>query len=459
MKQDITSQSVLFEEVVDKPVHVEFDQAHCSTDGGSLLLKAADARLGLTASLAACLDDCRAVERVRHSHQDLLRQRVFGIACGYEDCNDAARVGGDPLHKLAVGKSPVSEQALASQPTLCRFENAIRGRSLLRMAKRLGERVIERHRRRLGDSCRLITIDMDPTDDPTYGTQQLSLFNGHYDSWCYLPLACYLSFDSEADSYLFSYVLQPANVTAAQGGLAVLKRLIPHLRKSFPGACLRVRLDGAFANPDLFEYLDNNGLGYVVAMAANDKLRAHAETALALARGASTASGVSERVFDQCEYAAESWCDAYRRVVIKAEVVCTEGREPRDNPRFVVTNLTASPKHIYERVYCARGNIENRIKELLIGLHIDRTSCHRFMANQFRVQLTAAAYVLFQELRLGAAGTSLANAQVWTLRERLLKMAVWVSESTRRIVLHLPSNAPWQREWLLVAGALGASPR
>jgi hypothetical protein len=162
-------------------------------------------------------------------------------------------------------------------------------------------------------------------------------------------------------------------------------------------------------------------------------------------------------LYGECEYSARTW-DTVRRVVIKAEVVCHPGRKPKDNARFVVTNLTASPKHIYEKVYCARGDVENRIKELLYGMNIDRTSCHRFFTNQFRALLSAAAYVLMQELRLSAKGTIMAQAQVTTLREKLLKMAVWVTSSTRRIVLRLPENAPWKWEWQQVALHLGALP-
>ena len=457
MNQNTTSQCVLFEELSDKPIHAVFDQPDSSVDGGAVLLKAADKRLNLTASLAGCLRDSRDPSQVSHSYLQQLRQRVYGLACGYPDGNDAARLANDPIHKLSIGRDPKDDHSLASQPTLCRFENAIDSRSILRMANQLAERVIERHQERLCGGCRLITIDMDPTDDATHGQQQLTFFNGHYDKWCYLPLACFISFNREPDHYLFAYLLRPGNSSTTYGATAILKRIIPRLRQAFPKATIRIRLDGGFATPEIFEFFDDYSLQYVVSFPSNVRLLEESCVLMELVRELSAQTQQTEHLYGECEYSARSW-DTFRRVVIKAEVVCQRGREPKDNARFVVTNLSTSPQHIYEKVYCARGDVENRIKELLYGMNIDRTSCHRFFANQFRVLLCAAAYVLMQELRLSAQGSRMAHAQVTTLRERLLKMAVWVSSSTRRVVLRLPENAPWKWEWQQVARQLGASP-
>jgi hypothetical protein len=457
MKENTTTQRVLFNDVFNKPVLAEFDQPDSSSDGGLILLKAADTKLALTRALAGCLRDRREPGMVIHSYEEQLRQRVFGLACGYDDCNDAARLVNDPMHKLAMGRDPQSDHSLASQPTLCRFENAIDSRSLLRMANQLADAVVQRHQQRLGETCRLITIDMDPTDDATHGSQQLTLFNGHYDKWCYLPLACFLSFNQEPDHYLFAYLLRPGDACATYGAIPILKRIIPRLRRAFPTARIRVRLDGGFASPDILEFLDDYSLGYAVAIPSNSCLLDHSEPLMEQARVMSEKAQQTEHLYGDCEYSAGSW-DAVRRVVIKAEVVRQDGREPKDNPRFVVTNLKTSPKHIYEKVYCARGDVENRIKELLYGISIDRTSCHRFFANQFRGLLSAAAYVLMQELRLAAKGTVLEKAQVTTLREKLLKMAVWLATSIRRIVLRLPNSAPWRWEWQHVAQNLGAAP-
>ena len=291
-----------------------------------------------------------------------------------------------------------------------------------------------------------------------HGAQQLTFFNGHYDSWCYLPLLAFLTFDREREQYLCAAVLRPGNVPATCGTVGVLCRLLPLLRQAFPQARFLVRLDGGFATPEIFDFLDAEPrLDYVVAMAKNAVLRRHAEPALIVAQAQSAASGQTAHVYTDTQYQAGTWGHA-RRVVIKAEVVRHGDREPRDNPRFVVTNLRQTPRFIYEKVYCARGDIENRIKELLDGLQIDRTSCCRFWANQLRVLLTAAAYVLMQELRLRAARTACARAQVTWLRDRLLKLGAHVVGSVRRVVLHLPTATPDLHAWRHIALALGARP-
>ena len=455
MREGTTQQRVLFPELFNKPLVVQFDQPHGSSDGGAVLLKACDERLQLTERMAACFRDGRQPAKVAHPLHDLVRQRVFGIACGYADCNDAARLGSDPIHKALVDRDPLAGAALASQPTLSRFENAAGPKVLYRMGEALADAVIKRQRRPQRKAKR-ITVELDPTDDPTHGAQQLALFNGHYDTWCYLPVAGFIRFDEQPEQYLFAYVLRGGRAPAQLGAIGILKRVFARLRAAFPKARLRVRLDGGFAGPQMFEFLEAERVEYVIAMGGNSVLNALAEPAMQRARALSAASGQTEHGYAQCQYAAKSW-DVKRRVIIKAEVVRLEGRTARDNPRYVVTNLSAGPKHLYENVYCQRAEIENRIKELHHGLEIDRTSCTRFWANQLRVLLAAAAYVLMQELRGAAAGTACARAQVSTLRERLLKLGAWVERSVRRIVLHLPQPAPWHSEWCRVARNLGAA--
>ena len=269
----------------------------------------------------------------------------------------------------------------------------------------------------------------------------------HYDNWCYLPLLAFVTFDRESEQYLCAALLRHGKAVASEGTVGLLSRLLPLLRKAFPRARFLVRLDGGFASPAVFDFLEAQPrLDYVVAMAKNAVLERHAEPAMLVARARSWCSEQTEHVYtDTDEYRAGTWKHA-RRVVIKAEVVRLGDREPRDNPRFVVTNLRQTPRFIYEKVYCARGDVENRIKELK-ALQIDRTSCQDFSANQLRVLLTAAAYVLMQELRLCAAGTACARAQVPWLRDRLLKLGVQVVRSVRRIVLHLPRATPDLAAW------------
>jgi len=457
MDEDNTRQSVLFSDLFGKPLVAKFDQRHGSSDGGAILLKACDRRLALTERLIESIDDSRQGGKVRHAIGDLVRQRLYAIACGYPDGNDASRLAADPIHKLLCDRDPLTGADLASQPTLSRFENALARADLYRMGVALGETVIERHRRRLGRKVKRITIDLDPTDDPTHGAQQLTFFNGHYDTWCYLPVAGFLTFNEEAEQYLFAYVLRPGNAPAVQGAIGILGRLLPRLKAAFPRARLRVRLDGGFAAPEIFAFLEREGLEYVIAMAKNKVLERRAARLMGSARRRSRESGETAHLYGECRYAAGTWPEP-RRVIIKAEVVRHPGREPKDNPRFVVTNLKGSPRALYERIYCARGDVENRIKELHHGLEIDRTSCTRYLANQLRALLTAAAYVLMQELRLRAARTACRNAQVSSLRERLLKLGVWIERSVRRLVLHLPSAFAYRREWQRIATALGAAP-
>ena len=456
MRDQTIPQTVLFPDLFNKPLVATFDQPHASSDGGAILLKAAEARYGLIDGFARCLVEDRQPGKVRHALEDLLAQRIFGLACGHPDANDADRLADDPIHKLLLGRDPIGGDPLASQPTISRFENQVGVQELYAMGCELAATVIERHRQRLHGRARQITIDLDPTDDPTHGAQQLTFFNGHYDSWCYLPLLTFLTFNDEREQYLCAAVLRPGNAPATRGALGLLRRLLPLLRLAFPKARFLVRLDGGFATPDIFEFLDAEPrLDYVVAMAENAVLTRCAASAMVDARAQSEASGQTAHVYTETRYAARTW-EQERRVVIKAEVVRLAGRDPRDNARFVVTNLRQTPRFVYEDVYCARGDIENRIKELHDGLQIGRTSCCRFWANQLRVLLTAAAYVLMQELRLRAARTACAHAQVTTLRERLLKLGVHVVSSVRRIVLHLPMSTPDLDAWRHIAVALGA---
>ena len=315
---------------------------------------------GLVKAFAGCLTDKRAPEKIRHTLADVIGQRIFGIACGHPDGNDADHLADDPIHKLLLGRDPVTGARLASQPTISRFENDVRRSALYRMGRELAACVIERHRRRLHGRARRITIDLDPTDDRTHGAQQLTFFNGHYGAWCYLPQLAFLTFDREVEQYLCAAVLRPGKAVASDGAIGLLRRLLPLLRAAFPRVRFLVRLDGGFATPELFDFLDAEPrLDYVVAMAKNAVLVRRAEPAMEVARAQSEVSGKTAHVYTDTRYAARTW-DGARRVVIKAEVVRLGDRAPRDNPRFVVTNMRQTPRFIYEKVYCARGDIENR---------------------------------------------------------------------------------------------------
>src|ERR1700675_1479896 len=256
MSEDSTTQCLLFPGIFRKPVVAQFDQREGSSDGGALLLKAADRHYGLVAGLSSCLRDDRQAGKVDHSLRELVGQRVFSIACGYPDANDSARLSGDPIHKLLLDRDPIEGRDLASQPTLSRVENRVGVKELYRLGEFLADSVIRRHAKRLQRRADRVTIDLDPTDDPTPRAQQLSFFNGHYDSWCYLPVMGFVTFNDEAEQYLCAAVLRPGNVTAAAGAVGMLRRLMALIRSSFSEVRIRVRLDGGFANPQLLAFLD-----------------------------------------------------------------------------------------------------------------------------------------------------------------------------------------------------------
>lgn len=433
--------------LVGKQVIGEFEGGDISSDGGLMLVAAADRRLGLTRRLAACLEDAREAAKVRHSMAELLAQRVYQIAAGYEDCNDAGDLRRDPVLKTAVGRLPRTGADLASQPTLSRFENAVGRRELWRMAEVLVETFLAQH---AGERPRRIILDFDATDDETHGQQQFAEFHGYYDEHCYLPLLVTAQVD-EGPQELVVALLRRGRSHAGRNAVAVLRRLVARLRAQWPGVELVVRGDSGFALPELYDWCEANGVQYLIGLAKNPRLLALAEPHLAAARAAHRQTGEKVRRLREGRYAAESWpCE--RRVLLKAEVTA-QG----DNPRFVVTSLEGAAGELYA-LYAARGEMENRIKELKADLHMDRTSCHRFAANQFRVLLHAIAYVLLCYLRKGLRGTRLAKAQVGTLQRALLKLGVRVRETTRRVWLGFASSCPAQDLWPLLLARMRAAP-
>jgi Transposase DDE domain group 1 len=441
---------------ISKPIIARFDQPQASSDGGAVLLKAVDDRLGLTWQLASAIRDRRQAGKVAHPLRDLLRQRVFGLACGYADCNDAARLVDDPIHKLLLERDPLDGPALGSQPTLSRFENAVGQADLYRLGTALADAVLVSHRERLGDGVRLITIDLDATDDPTHGQQEFALFNGYYDTWCYLPLIATVTFNTEPIQHVVAALLRPGTGAATRGVRGLLRRLFRKLRALFPRARLRVRADAGFADANLLAFLDAAAVEYVLGLSGNRRLDKRVRRLLGRARMHARATEETATLYGETRYAARRW-DRKRRIIMKAEVLCYPGRSRKDNPRFLVTNLPHRPLTIYTRLYCGRGDMENRLKELQHGVAMDRTSCSRFAANQLRLLFSVAAYGLFQALQSLARATALGAAQVWTLRERLVKIAVWVERSARRIVLHMPQAFPWRATWHDLAQALTAT--
>ncbi|MHC4551057.1 MAG: IS1380 family transposase [Planctomycetota bacterium] len=453
---DSPRQGVIFSTLTAKPVHAVFDEPDTTSDGGALLLKAADRRLGLTKALAGCLEDARRADRIDHTLHDLFRQRIYGLALGYEDANDAARVGSDPMHKLLLDRDPLAGASLASQPTLSRFENGVDRRGLFALGECLADTVLDRlQARRKHRAPRRVTIDLDPTCDPTHGRQQLSFFHGFYDTHCYLPMLAFVTLDDEPESFLVAAVLRSGRAPDKEGAIGILRRLIGKVRSRFPRTRVRVRLDAGFMAPEILDLLDRARVEYLVGYANNERLAQKCAGWTGEAQRRYEQRGEPVQVFGELSYAARKWKGKSRRLIVKAEVVEAWGREPKVNLRFVVTNLRHKPHNVYA-IYCWRGEIENRVKELKASVALDRTSCSDFFANQLRALLAAAAYAILQELRSRLKSTELARAQVQRLRLCLLRIGARIVRSVRRIVVHLAAAHGWQPPWSKVAVALGA---
>ncbi len=410
-----------------RPVSADFTGGALTTDAGALLLREADRRLGLLDALDRALPDPRDPDLITHPQRALLAQRVFGIAAGYEDLNDHQRLRHDPLWQALAECDPGPQRPLASAPTLCRLENRVSRAALARMACALVEQFIASFV--APPEC--LVLDFDATDDPVYGAQERRFFHGYYDSYCFLPLYVF-----SGDQLLVAY-LRPSNIDASRHARAILKLLVRRLRQAWPAVRLILRADSGFCRWRLMRWCDHHGVGYVLGLARNSRLQELAAPLMSEAAARWQATRQPRRLFGTFAYAAGPW-DRARRVIAKAE-----HNAGGDNPRFVVSNLPGGPQALYDGLYCARGEMENRIKEQQLMLFADRTSCHRFPANQFRLLLSAAAYVLVEAVRrLGLAGTELARAQVSTIRLRLFKAAGLVRVSARRVCVRLASGFP-----------------
>ena len=427
-----------FGSLFSKEIVADFTGGSLSSDAGGLVLREIDQRYRLTEKVASCLRDGRDSNKVKHELITLVRQRLFAIALGYEDNNDAAWLCKDPALKIMAGRAPESAKNLASQPTLSRFENRANAKDLRRLSDWLVDLYLKIH----PGPRKVIVLDMDATDDPTHGKQQLSFFHGYYEEHMYHPL---LVFDGR-DGFPLAAVLRPGNAHASKGALAVLKRLVKKLKKAYPGALILFRADAGFAVPALYDYLGGQPeTRYVIGFITNNRVLEKAAPLLEKAQRQYQETGEKQRLFTSFSYQAESWTRP-RRIIAKVEYT-----HLGSNQRFVVTNLVRKPQFVYDDIYVLRGDVENRIKELKLELKADRLSCHRFLANQFRLLLHTVAYCLFWLMRHHLRGTELATAQVNTLRLKLLKIGARIRETSRRIWVHLASGYPYRD---LLAGLL-----
>jgi hypothetical protein len=415
-----------------------FDGGRLTSDGGLPWLAEADNALGLCALIARFVPEWR-TRTGQHSLETLVRQRVFQIACGYEDQDDADTLRHDPLLKLVCGRLPDTGAPLASQPTLSRLDNAMDRRACYRLAVALVQLYL-RERERDGVPTRIL-LDLDGTDDPTYGAQDGTAYHAYYGQHMYHPL---LLFDGDTKQ-LITAVLRPGNVHVSRGVVAILKRLLPVLKQRWPGVRIIVRADSGFAVPALYDVCEQLEVAYMIGIAPNARLKRLGEPVLAEAQQ-QQAVGTAEKVrhFGETAYQAESWARP-RRVVIKAELL-----EKGPNVRFVVTNRLAAPAQLYEG-YVDRGEAEGYIKDLKNACRADRLSCHDFWANQFRLLLHGAAYWLLDTLRRWLVQLGRPALQLDTVRLLLLKIGGRVLELYGQVRLRLASSHPGQALWSLLA--------
>jgi len=418
-----SSKTIEFGRVGRRVVEGRFDGGSMTSDAGVMLLGETDRKLGLSEQAARGIADPRNPLLIKHRVRDMLRQRVYGLALGWEDLNDHASLRLDVAMQTAVGV----EREVASAPTLCRLENWADRQT----AWHLHQVLVEQFVASFTSAPEEIVLDFDATDNPLHGQQEERFFHGYYDSYCYLPLYVFCR------QQLLCAYLRPSRIDGAKHTAAILKLLVRRLRQQWPQVRIVFRGDSGFCRQRIINYCERAQVHYIVGLARNARLQQVTEFMELSMQEEFERSGVKQRELGEFMYAAQSW-PKERRVITRLEY-----GEQGNNPRYVVTNLTGEPKALYDGLYCQRGEAENRIKEAQVGLFATRTSCHHFQSNQLRVLLAALAYVLIERLRsLALAGTELATAQVDTLRIKLLKLAAVVTRNTRRIRLYLASNWP-----------------
>jgi hypothetical protein len=440
---DCITESLRFSSLKRQNIQADFRGGRLTSDGGGLLLREVDRSLGLIDAIDACIPDPRHPFYIAHAQRTLLAQRIFGIALGYEDLNDQQTLREDFLFQLLCERGIKNDRPLASPPTLCRLENRVDRAALGRIAEVFVETFIRSHRTPPEE----LILDFDPTDDPVHGNQERRFFHGYYDAYCFLPLYVFCG------SQLLVAYLRPANIDGALHARAILKLLVNRFRRQWPHVRIIFRGDSGFCRWKLMRWCDKHDVGYIIGLARNKVLERRAQpwTEASAAQFAQTQD--KQRLFAEFTYAAATW-DRERRVIVKAEHL-----QQGPNSRFVVTNLTGAPDALYDDCYCPRGDAENRLKEQQLGLFADRTSCHDFVANQFRVLLSAAAYVLLETLRRETLKeTELAQAQVETIRLKLLKIGARVVGSVRRVVIHLAEGYPLKGLFACLLARLHALP-
>lgn len=434
MPTDCSKPVVQFTPLARRQVLAQFDAGAISSDGGVILLREVDRRINLLDRVDELIPDPRDPLHIEHDQRTMLAQRVLAITCGWEDLNDHATLRNDLVLQLATNRKAGGRQGdvdpdrpLASASTLCRLENRIDRQTCVKINQLLVELFIESHK----TPPKEVVLDFDATDDPVHGKQEGRFFHGYYDQYCFLPLYVFAG-----DQLLCAY-LRPANIDAAKHAWAILSLIVRRLREAWPDVKIVFRGDSGFCRWKMLRWCERHGVDYIVGLAKNKVLEKLARPLMEQARTQFEESKQKQRLFGELSYAAGTW-DKPRRVIARIEHT-----DKGENPRFIVTSLAGEGQALYEQTYCARGEVENRIKEQQLGLFADRTSCHDFVPNQFRLLLSSLAYVLIETLRRTClAGTELAKAQVSTIRLKLLKIGALVQRSVRRIVIHLSESFP-----------------
>lgn len=424
-----------FPRVNRRVVEASFDGGDITSDGGVVLLRQADRLLGLSEAITRALKDPRRQASCDHDLKSLLRQRLYAIALGYEDLNDHDALRQDVALQTAVER----DQSLASAPTLCRFDNRVDRETAWRLHEVLVEQFIDSFKR----PPKKLILDFDATDDAVHGEQEGRFFHGFYRHYCFLPLYVFCG-----DQLLVSY-LRPSNIDGAKHSWAILSLLVKRLRQAWPKVKIVFRGDSGFCRWKMLAWCDRHGIGYIVGLAKNKRLNVLTALLQGEAAACFASTGQKIRWFTDIHYGARSW-DRARRVIAKIEY-----SQHGVNPRYVVTNLEADAKYLYDKLYCARGDMENRIKESQLDMFGDRTSCQRWWGNQFRLLLSSLAYTLIEAIRrIALKGTELARAYVGTIRLKLFKIGAVILKNTRRIRFLLASGCPYQELYFLVAHRL-----
>lgn len=419
-------------------IEANFEGGALSSDGGLMLLRQVDRRIGLSRAVASALHDPRNQDMIVHEMRDLVAQRLYALCCGYEDLNDHAALRNDPLMQTAVGRT----EELGSSPTLCRLEKRATRDDVIALNQVLIEQFIAGQETISGE----LILDIDASDIPLHGDQEGKQFHAYYDSYCYLPLYVFCG------KAMLACVLRRSRIDGAKHAAAVIKLIVTRLRQAWPAVRIIVRGDSGFCRQRLIRWCERRGVGYVIGVARNARLHRAVEGWERLMEQSYADSGIKQRIIREFLYAADSW-DRPRRVITRLEFG-SQGA----NPRFIVTNLDAPAVDLYDEVYCQRGEAENRIKETQLDLFGTRASAHKFFANWLRILFSALAYTLMQRLReIALKHTDLAKATAATIRVKLLKIGAAVIRNSRRVRILLASHHPLRDIYFIAANAL-ASP-